>query len=259
MTEGAKETIKQAALRLVHEAGVNGISRADLRRALRAVGRWSETTVRQSQVGPHIREGRIVPGYPHMLWASVHAPDPIPQNPAKRLYTVDMQCEHCGEAYKGRMADVRNGRRYCGQRCAGRAKLVCPDDKKKRKSAYDRQYRAEKGDKLRAQSRAYYYANHEENLRKAKALRATPEWKRKHKAYLEQYNARPEWKEHKREYDRRYRAEKEYGSEWAEVVVALGSLSDHLNSVEGGNKARQYERGRQNRTTKNKRALKRGE
>jgi|GEM_PF-1826425 len=123
---------------------------------------------------------------------------------------VEIICPQCGVcAYKPSGA-VNRARRagapvYCGRECAGLARRSGEslDEKKARKAAYDKLYRAKNADRLRVEKAAYYQQT--KNPEKERLAR------RKRAHLHAEYCRRPEYKKWKREYDRRHRAKKQYG------------------------------------------------
>jgi len=244
-------TCIEAVVEVLAEAHEEGMIRADLYKRLDG---WCRGMVSQ-QVSRLKREGTVVEGYPYRVWLTESAPSPLPVNPRPGK-TVPVVCEQCGDTYEARKADVRRGRRYCGHACAVLARhgtLLTDEEKKARKSEYDAKYREENRERICAEKRESYYANHDKNLKKQAELRADPEYRERMREYGKQYRQDPEWKRHKREYDRKYRAEKQYGEDFAPAYLAFLALTEQLQTIDGGNKARQHERGRGNRVLKSRR------
>jgi hypothetical protein len=113
-------------------------------------------------------------------------------------------CCRCGVAFDREAGAVNRAKKmgaplYCGTACAGLARRLptpkTPEQKRAEKSAYDRKRRAEKGEALRVKRMAAYYANHAENLARAKQQR------KKRMPYHVEYCRQPEYRAKKHEYD----------------------------------------------------------
>lgn len=144
---------------------------------------------------------------------------------------VSFRCDYCGEAATHGAGHVKRSRSqgaglYCSRECSGLARRTWHTDetKKAQKAAYDRQRREELGDELRAQKRAAYWRDHEKRLEEGFALRATPEWKAAHAAYVKT----PRYREWKRAYDER-RRDAEFG-EFAEAKRAQINLDKEIRA-----------------------------
>lgn len=141
-------------------------------------------------------------------------------------------CKHCGNEVKQRQSAVSRALRegkplYCDKVCAGLARrlVVRPsaEEKKAAKQAYDAKRRAAKGDAIRAQKRAHYYANHDRILKGAAAYR-----KERMPLHVE-YCRQPAYKAWKQQYDIAHRAKKEFG-EFAEAVLTLRLIEQEVDS-----------------------------
>lgn len=114
------------------------------------------------------------------------------------------RCAHCDKPVRGhkQRSDCRN--LYCGRRCFGLARRT---GKSKRvrvaeKAAYDKRYRADNADRLKADKAAYFQRTYDP----VKARKDRKKTMARHVAYCR----RPEYKAKKKEYDRKLRA-KQYG------------------------------------------------
>lgn len=151
---------------------------------------------------------------------------------------VERQCKRCGNAFNttasaANRADRAGAPLYCSRMCAGLARRVfrLPEEKRARKSEYDKARRAAIGDKLRTQKRETRFANHAEHLRIEAERRRLPHVKQAHRDYIK----RPEYKAKKRVYDESKRKE-EYG-EFADAWQLLLQLEKEIRS-----QATSYER-----------------
>jgi len=243
-------TCIEAIVELLAEAHEAGMTRKELWSKLD----WGREHA-SAQVMALIREGHVVAGYPRTLWLTESAPTPLPVNPRK-YKRVPAVCPECGEEFLIRPCDQRRGTRYCSRLCSANARRVDPGDKKRRKTEYDRARRnGPKRDEILQKKRDHYRANSDYFLQKQAERRASPEYRAKMQEYGKNYRQDPEWKRHKREYDRKYRAVRLYGQDLAPAYLAFLALTDHLQTEGDGNSSRQYERGRHNRTIKNRRDI----
>lgn len=245
-------TCIEAIVEILAEAHEDGMRRADVYAQLD----WCRGSI-AANLGRLKREGTVVEGFPYTVWLTESAPTPLPTNP--RLgRTMPRICEQCGGSYGARRADVRRGRKYCGHLCAVRARcgpLLTDEEKKARKSEYDAKYREENRERLLVEKRENYRKNHDYYIQKQAERRADPEYREEMREYGKNYRQDPEWRRHKREYDRQYRAVRQYGQDFAPAYLAFLALTNHLQEEGDGNGSRQYERGRMNRTLKNRREI----
>jgi hypothetical protein len=154
-----------------------------------------------------------------------------------------LQCAHCGatlvkSASAINRAQKAGARLFCGHACVGAAKRLAPEVKKAMKAEYDRQRRAALGEKLKAQKRAAYYANHAANLAKATEWRRTPQRREYHNAYCR----RPAYAAVKSQYDRQRRARLQF-DEFADSFLLLQDLEREIDT-----RANRYEVYMQNGT-----------
>ncbi len=169
-------------------------------------------------------------------------PLPRPVHCRRHIRMVPFVCDGCGETRRRHTGDVNRARRqglklFCSRECYTAYRTTStPTERQARKADYDRAYREENGEAIRAKKRADYLANHDARLAAQAELRADPEYRARMRAYQREHTACPEWRAHKRAYDRRYRAAKRYG-EFADAHVALMELGDELSS-----RATPYER-----------------
>ncbi len=107
---------------------------------------------------------------------------------------------------------------YCNRVCAGLSKRkpkLTQGEFKEKKRLYDIEYRAKNSDRIKAEKaikwRQWY--NVEEESKK----RRTPEYRARHKAYLNT----TEYKEYKKKYDLIYRNKQDYGDFWEAAILSL--------------------------------------
>lgn len=140
-------------------------------------------------------------------------------------------CAQCGKLCDKKTAAVNRAKKvgaplYCDRNCAGLARRrkveLTPEQKKAAKSAYDKQYRLERHERIKAKKRAWYEANNE---RIAPVMAA---YRKKRMPKHVEYCRQPEYRAKKYEYDRQ-RNESEYG-EWAEVWRLLQDLEKEISS-----------------------------
>lgn len=124
---------------------------------------------------------------------------------------MKVKCAHCGTVTEKPNGAVNRANKigapiYCDRRCAGmgrRKPQRTVEEMKALKAAYDRDYRARNIDRIKAEKKAYYAANHDREKERA--------YRQKTMQRHVEYCRRPEYREYKRQYDRMYRAKKEYG------------------------------------------------
>jgi hypothetical protein len=146
--------------------------------------------------------------------------------------TATVFCQHCGAVVRQSQSAINRAIRdgkplYCNRTCAGLARRVPPDRKKKAKRAYDAQRRVEKAAEIRAKKAAYYQRTRDPAKERERRLQRMD----RHVEYCR----RPEYVAYKADYDRQYRAE-EYG-EYAEAYLLLLDLEREIRS-----RASSYER-----------------
>lgn len=109
---------------------------------------------------------------------------------------------------------------YCGRVCAGLARRrgKTAEQKKAAKAEYDRAYRAQNLDWLKAKKKAYFQRTYDPVKAAIERKKRMP----RHVAYCQ----RPEYKAWKHEYDRKYNMVRSYGPLWeaARVLVDLQTL-----------------------------------
>ena len=153
-------------------------------------------------------------------------------------------CPHCTKKFTPKTsaanrADKLGAPIYCCRACSGLARRVnrTPEEKKAAKAEYDRKRREALGDRLRAEKRAAYYANHDANLAKQAELRRRGGAYEKHLEYLRT----PEYRAKKKQYDEALR-KSEYG-DFAETWRLLLDLEKEIRSRQSSyerRKARGY-------------------
>lgn len=114
---------------------------------------------------------------------------------------------------------------YCSRECAGigRRDGKTIEQKKKEKSEYDKNYRRNYSDEIKAEKAAKFkidYANNPEKYRK--------ERERRYPEHLK-YISTPEYKAWKKDYDERHLANKQYG-DFAEAAIVLKRIEIELES-----------------------------
>ena len=154
------------------------------------------------------------------------------------------KCPHCKEPFQPKTGAANRADKlgvpiYCSRACSGLARRVSrtPEEKAAAKAEYDRKRREALGDRLRAEKRAAYYANHDANLAKQAELRKREGEYEKHLEYLRT----PEYRAKKKQYDEELR-KAEYG-EFAETWRLLLDLEKEIRSRQSSyerRKARGY-------------------
>lgn len=143
-----------------------------------------------------------------------------------------VRCKFCRKPISRPAGEVnralRNGSPiYCDRRCFGLSRRVqrSKAERVAAKAAYDREYRARHGAKLRRKKRAYYHRTFDPV--KAKAWRSTPERRAYHRAYCQ----RPEYRAKKHAYDIRRSSMHAVGgaADWAECHRLLLELTREIN------------------------------
>lgn len=131
-------------------------------------------------------------------------------------------CYQCGKKGERPTGEVNRALRggfnlHCDRICAGlsRRKPYSLEDFREKKRLYDIEYRAKNSEVIKSKKRASWknWYDPKEQSRK----RRTPEYRAKHRAYLN----KPEYKEYKRQYDRIYRAKDDYGEFWEAGLLLL--------------------------------------
>lgn len=166
---------------------------------------------------------------------------------------VEITCAHCGKIAVKSASAVNRARRqgapiYCGRQCfqASRtARVAWKTDvvKKQEKAAYDRERRARLADQIKAEKAAYHKRTYDPDIARVR--------RKKNMARHVEYCRQPEYKEYKRSYDKRHRATKEYG-EFAECFLIADSIRNEVLARSSAYEI-YYQKGRINRTNKNKR------
>lgn len=123
-----------------------------------------------------------------------------------------IHCPVCGCKKEKRIGDVNKAKKkgapiYCSQKCAGIARRKTKDEKKRIKAEYDRQYRLNNHDKIKAKKHEYFKKTYDPK-------QAAIERKKRMPKHVE-YCRRPEYRAYKKQYDAQYRDKKLYG-EFAE-------------------------------------------
>lgn len=133
-------------------------------------------------------------------------------------------CSYCGcefEMYIGHYnrAMKLGNKVYCNRTCAGlgRRDNKSVEEKKAKKSEYDKKYRENNFEKIRLASAEYFKKDYAANPDKYKKER-----QRRYPAHLK-YLQTPEYKKWKKEYDRKRIAKQHYGKFW-EAAIALRNL-----------------------------------
>ena len=120
---------------------------------------------------------------------------------------------------------------YCSKECSGiaRRKNITEREKKKRKAAYDREYRAKNSDRIKANKAEYFqkaYDPEDAAVKRAKVKKESPEIEARRREYM----ASDVYKSRKKKYDRRYRAAVNYGPEWGECMALALDVRDECLS-----------------------------
>lgn len=144
---------------------------------------------------------------------------------------MQLTCPMCRMGFEcstGRynQAQKRGAPLYCGKVCAGwarRTPKLPEDERRAAKAAYDRERRERLGERIKAEKRAHYYANHEQILARERAKRPQK------RIYHAEYCRRPEYVAKKAEYDKALRAKKGFG-EFADAFLALQSLESLIDA-----------------------------
>jgi len=125
----------------------------------------------------------------------------------------------------GAVSRARKGgkRLFCDRKCFGlsRRQNKTDEQKKAEKAEYDRQYRENNREMLKAKKAAYFQKTYD-------PIKAAIHRKTRSTAHAE-YCRRPEYKLWKKEYDRKYRAKKYYG-EYADAYLSLVDLEREVLS-----------------------------
>ena len=126
-------------------------------------------------------------------------------------------------------AEARRANLYCHRECAGMARrdLNPPTATEKRagKSEYDRQRRAELGERLRAEKRAAYHAKVAADPVGTRAVER--EQRQRRMPQHVEYCRRPEYRKWKAQYDQKYRAEQQFGP-FSEASIILNQLEAEI-------------------------------
>ena len=164
-------------------------------------------------------------------------------------------CQQCGAGFERLPAYVNRSISigaplYCGRRCTGIARQTpkpTEAEAKAAKAEYDKQYRAQNPEKIKADKLAWYRANHADIL-----ARATVERPKKMPYHLE-YCRQPAYRTKKSEYDLQLRARKQFG-EFSEAFLLLRDVETEINQ-----RASRYEiysqNGTLNKALRRRRAL----
>jgi len=144
---------------------------------------------------------------------------------------VKMTCPNCKNPFEAKAAHVNRAAKvgaplYCGRVCAGLARRNKnpPTDEQRReaKAAYDAKRReGAQREKILAQKRDHYYANHERISAKLAEYRAA------HMDRHVEYCRQPEYRAWKSVYDRRRRAEMNFG-DFSEAALLLADVEREI-------------------------------
>lgn len=140
----------------------------------------------------------------------------------------EIACAHCGNPSQQETGLINRAARkgapiFCGRICSGLARREWKPDQQRKaeKAKYDRAYREEKRDLLKAKRAAHFRATYD-------PVKAAVDRKKTMPRHVE-YCRRPEYKVKKREYDLKYRAENEFG-EYAEAYIILSDIEREIDS-----------------------------
>ena len=117
----------------------------------------------------------------------------------------------------------KTGYLFCSKTCSGihRRSLKTTEQKKYEKAEYDRKYRLENKESIKAKKAEYFSRTYDPVAAKEKRK----EKKHRHAEYCRS----PRYKAYKKKYDQIYRAKKEYGEFW-ESAVLLNDLEQEIYS-----------------------------
>lgn len=147
---------------------------------------------------------------------------------------MKLTCAHCSVEFERCAGHVNRQRRvagenvpfFCSQACSGARRRQSIEEKKRKKSEYDRLRREELAEELRVKRKEY----HRRTYNPAKAAEKRKDRMGWHVEYCRRYYADPDRKQAKVKYDFRQR-NKELDEEWQEAFAVLLELEREVRRL----------------------------